>query len=101
MNIKHTSKVKHYNGTNSELAEAISDLFYDTLSELLHELAVKTNLDAEKDYARGRTKLASELTEAAKHIEDASKHIANAWEICAPYVDQWLAENKLKREDCD
>ncbi|MFT6001140.1 MAG: hypothetical protein ACI81P_003609 [Neolewinella sp.] len=43
-------------------------------------------LDADKDEARGREELASELHETAAQLRGASNAAAKAWEICAPFM---------------
>jgi hypothetical protein len=88
MKTKHTTQVKNFNGTHTELAENIGDLFYDSLSGLLKELSAKISSDGQKDHNRGRTKLAKELFTCAEHLNSASKHISKAWDICTPYVDK-------------
>ena len=54
------------------LAEMIGDLRYDTLEELLDKLADKLLLDAAKDRAAGRNKLADELHSASANVMFAS-----------------------------
>lgn len=94
--MKHTLNVKEFNGSNNELAENVGDLYYDSLAEFLESLATKIKNDGDADFNRGRKKLAHELYNCAEHLSKASDHISEAWGICSPYVDKWLAEKGYK-----
>jgi len=95
--MKHTSRVKDYDGSNKELANQVGDLFYDSMSEFLVYLAQKIRTDGEKDHARGRVKLATELFACSDNILTASKNVSTAWKICEPYVEEWLTNNGVER----
>jgi hypothetical protein len=84
----HTTAVRDFNGTSAQLAEAMGDLYYDSLAELLTLLAQKMAADNEADLQRGRPKLAAELNACAEHIQAAAHHIQSAWTICAPYTSK-------------
>jgi len=98
MKYKHTQKIKSIDISNKELANEIGDLYYDSLSNFLKELSIKLKSDANADYNRGRKKLAKSLYEASNYINLASKEIDTAWDICKPYVDEFLAKNGSNRE---
>lgn len=72
--------------TLDELATKIGDLRYDALAEFLQKLAQKIEIDAQKDEARGRVKLATSLHNTAHCLTDCSQHIQKAWVICEPYT---------------
>ena len=95
--MKHTSKVKGFEGTTHELATQVGDLFYDSMAEFLNQLADKIQLDGEADFNRGRKKLANELFESSQHLRSAANNISNAWDICSPFVDEWLEKHGIKR----
>lgn len=78
----------HIEGYSLEsLAEAMGDLRYDTLSELLYQLKCKLNKDSDADEGRGRPKLAKCLSEAAWSLGQASIELDKAWEICRPFME--------------
>ena len=95
--MKHTSNIKCYDGTKEELSEGIGDLYYDSMAELLQLISRKIKADGDADLSRGRKKLANELYEAAESMNRASKNIENAWNICEPYVEEWLENNGKTR----
>lgn len=70
----------------AELAIKIGDLRYDALADFLQALANKIESDAQKDAARGRVKLASNLYKTAQGLTECSQHIERAWLICEPHM---------------
>ncbi|WP_444926770.1 hypothetical protein ACJJI4_01220 [Microbulbifer sp. TRSA002] len=88
--MKHTSKVKGFDGELNQLAENVGDLFYDSLSEFLSDLSEKLENDSKADYGRGRKVLAKELHESSVSLRLASENISRAWDICSPFVDEWM-----------
>ncbi len=80
----HKTQIEGYN--LNDLAEKIGDLRYDTLQELLTQVALKIKKDATKDRSRGRTQLATQLEVASTNIENSAKNIQKAWIICEPYT---------------
>ncbi|MBS1915684.1 MAG: hypothetical protein JST87_05365 [Bacteroidetes bacterium] len=68
------------------LAEMIGDLHYEALSEFFEHLCDKITLDAAKDRANGRKKLADELDDAAAELLFASVAIEQAWNISKPFM---------------
>ena len=98
MKYKHTQTIKSLDIDNKKLAQEIGDLYYDSLADFLKELANKLKEDATADQNRGRKKLATNLFNASNHIEQASKEIDTAWNICKPYVEEWLKENGSNKE---
>lgn len=69
-----------------EVAKAIGDLHYETMSELLEELHIKIMADAKKDWDNERFQLSQRLTSAESHLEIASMKIRDAWQICKPFM---------------
>lgn len=84
--MKHTDKVKNYNGSHQKLAEEIGDLYYDALADFLQLLSEKIQTDAQADSDRGRQKLAKQLFACSKNLEESARLIDTAWEICEPYT---------------
>lgn len=68
------------------VAEAIGDLHYETLTELLDQLSVKLFMDAAKDRAAGKKAIANILEHAASPIHEASIFIEHAWQISKPFM---------------
>ncbi len=97
MTFKHTKQVKGLTMDNQTLAEGVGDLYYDALAEFLGALSHKLQQDGDADATRGRKKLAASLHNSAQHLQQAAEQIGVAWEICAPYVAQWEAENGSNR----
>lgn len=71
----------------AKVAEAIGDLHYQTLAELLAHLADKLHADARKDAERGRKLLSEQLDDAAYVIAQAGDYIKDAYLICAPFMN--------------
>ncbi len=67
-------------------AQAIGDLRYDALAELLAAVSAKLASDADADRGRGRPALASELDRMASAAGDAARAAGRAWTICAPHM---------------
>ncbi len=82
----HKTQIDKYNGSLQELVEDIGNLRYDTLELFLIALSKKINDDGEKDFKRGRYRLASHLKEGSKHLEMAADQIKLAWRICEPFT---------------
>ncbi len=70
----------------AELAEDIGNLKYDALANFLSLLSKKIDSDGEKDFTRGRIKLAASLKDCSKKLKDSSISIERAWEICKPFM---------------
>ncbi len=81
----HYDAVQNYAGTLTELAGDIGDLRYDALVEFLTLLSAKLALDAEKDAARGRARLAAALQNGAAELSAAAQ-IESAWRIAKPFM---------------
>lgn len=90
--MKHTKKVPQFNGSHTELAEQMGDLFYDSLADLLHQLADKIQADGKQDFTRERVLLATELLAASHCIDQAANHIEKAWTICEPHMQHYEVE---------
>jgi hypothetical protein len=71
-----------------EAAEAICNLRYDALAELIGHMQDKLWADATADYDRDRKKLATALTQAGNLAGNFSLAVEDAWKICKPYMDQ-------------
>jgi hypothetical protein len=83
---RHSTTLPGYEGTPAELAEAIGNLRYDALAELLGLLAAKVGRDGEKDAERGRRRLAAALRRSSEHLTHAAEEAAEAWRISEPYM---------------
>ena len=92
--MKHKTYIEKYDGSLEELAEDIGNLRYDALTDLLKLLSAKLNKDSESDLFRNRVKLAACLKECSVELNQASIAIDKAWEICSPYCQEELREEK-------
>jgi len=90
---KHTTKVKGVGFELDELAQRTGDLYYDDLALFLEELATKINSDALADKARGRVKLAQNLSQSALLLQDSAKEINSAWDKCRVHTVEWMKKN--------
>lgn len=70
-----------------ELANAIGDLHYETLTILMSKLSNKIKYDAEKDDNGGRKQLASTLYRASEQLKYVSEFIGDAWVISKKYME--------------
>lgn len=70
-----------------EVAEAIGDLNYETLAELMDALANKFSRDAISDAMGGRYDLATELNAASHNIHEAFGNIETAWHYSKPFMN--------------
>jgi hypothetical protein len=86
--MKHTPTVTRFQGRPAELAEALGDLYYDSLANHLKLLSEKMARDSVADAGRSRHKLAGELKACANHLSQAAGHIERAWAICRPHVNE-------------
>ena len=77
----HDTKIKKYQGTLIELATDIGDLRYDALSDFLNLLSDKIKHDGDKDFERGRVKLAKQLHDCAEELHQSKINIDEAWNI--------------------
>ena len=71
-----------------EVAEAIGDLHYETLAELIDQLSKKISLDGLKDETHGRVELAANLFMVAGHLAKAHVFASWAYEISKPFMKQ-------------
>ena len=69
------------------LAEAIGDLHYLSLTQLLYELSNKFHSDAERDNEAGREKLASALQYTGMGLLEAALRVEKVWKICQPFME--------------
>jgi len=69
-----------------EAAEAICNLRYDSLEELLRHIQNKLYWDSESDYQRGREKLSNALEDASELVAPVILAIAAAWQISKPFM---------------
>lgn len=68
------------------VAEAIGDLHYETLAELLAHLHDKIETDAFYDYVGDRPYLSIHLGDAAEYLGRAARSIQQAWQISKPHM---------------
>ena len=69
------------------LAEAIGDLHYATLSDLMFELFKKIEADGMRDLEAKRLALADNLLNASRGIYLAHHHILAAWRISKTFMN--------------
>lgn len=82
----HEATIDHFGKDWDRLAGNLGDLRYDELAAFLQALSEKIELDGDKDAARQRVKLASELHTAAQALQESSTAIQRAWVICEPFM---------------
>lgn len=74
-------------GDMRAVADAIGDLHYETLAELMKHLHLKVWKDAQKDLEAGRTKLGNALLDASFCIDQTHDFINTAWEVSKPFME--------------
>jgi hypothetical protein len=84
--MKHADQVERYPGTLAELAEELGNLRYNAPADFLAALSAKIGSDSERDAARGRKRLATELRAASAELTIAADAIERAWAICEPHT---------------
>lgn len=94
---KHTQKVKGVGFELEELANRTGDLYYDNLAHFLEKLSQKIESDAKADKARGRKKLAQNLSKSASFLQQSSQEMKNAWNKCKIPTQQWMLENGFNK----
>jgi len=97
--IKHTTKVKGVGFELDELAKRTGDLYYDDLAHFLEELSHKISSDAIADKARGRVKLAQNLSKSASLLQQSSKEMLKAWDRCKIHTIRWMIDNGFNKHD--
>jgi hypothetical protein len=70
-----------------KVAEAIGDLHYETLAQLLKALSQKLKQDSRKDWKSGRVRLANLLKEASVDIKNSYTQIVSAYQISKPFME--------------
>lgn len=93
--MKHSDTIPYYDDLEP-LAEALGDLYYDTLADFLHFLGDKLMQDANADMRRDRSALSGHLMACSLYLENASHEIQQAWKICKPHVQD---KNKNQEKD--
>lgn len=71
-----------------KVAEAIGDLHYEALSELLGSLSIKLYRDGLKDLDRDRYRLSCALDDASNRLRECADHVTRAWNISKKYMKQ-------------
>jgi len=83
---KHPKQVKGFEGSLEQLASAIGNMTYDQTASFIEKLANDIKRQADADFARGKTQLASKLYAAAENLYSAKENMDRAWKICIPYM---------------
>lgn len=94
---KHTIDVKGVGFNNSELADRVGDLYYDSLAEFLEALSVKIDIDAKADEDRGRKRLANSLYASAEALKKSADYMQEAWQKCKAPTMKWMSYNGYNR----
>lgn len=83
------------------LAEMIGDLHYETLTDFLHQLAIKINLDGVNDTNSGRKELGRHLYFASTHLESAFECIQECCIISKPFMRETTVSSAppISKED--
>jgi len=84
--MKYPKTIEGYEDMES-LAEALGDLRYDKLGELIEELSKKLYRDSAKDHNSGKPFLAGELYCAGGALESVKVSIDKAWYLCHRNMD--------------
>lgn len=71
-----------------KVAEAIGDLHYETLAELLRNLSIKLYKDGLKDRENNKEKLGYALSNASNDVAASASHITRAYKISKPFMNQ-------------
>ncbi len=82
----HETTIAGYDADFTQLAQELGDLRYDALAVFLTALSKKIEDDGDKDQARNRVQLATQLHAGAEQLKQASQAIEKAWRICEPYM---------------
>lgn len=69
-----------------QLAEMIGDLHYETLTELMRQLAFKISRDAGNDLNIGRNDLGVALVDTSLNILKVYRSVDRAWQISKPFM---------------
>lgn len=80
MNKRHPTDV--FGAPPAVTAEALADLRYDALRDVIFGLMCRLRNDGIADANRGRPQLAAELEKAAMALGLAHYHLVGAWKIC-------------------
>jgi propanediol dehydratase small subunit len=83
---KHPREIKEFAGNLDELAQKVGNLQYDCTASFIESMADDFQRQADKDYSKGRKKLALKLYETAQRLYSARDSMMKAWEICEPYM---------------
>lgn len=71
-----------------KVAEAISNLHYEALEELIGSLGSKIYRDSVKDRMHGREKLGFELLNASIMLSNCALFLQKAWYISKPFMNK-------------
>lgn len=84
---KHKRLPENYTGgTIRDLAIEICDMHYESLQELMEEIAKKLEEDANKDKEKQRMKLHLQLNMASIYMKSVANKIGEAWRISKPFI---------------
>jgi hypothetical protein len=71
-----------------QVAEAISQMRYDSVNRFVEALGIHLAADGIHDEANNRTQLAERLKKAAQFLAQAAGELDLAWEICKPKMEE-------------
>lgn len=74
-------------GNMRQLAQLVGNLHYKSFAEFLDKLTDKLFLDAAKDRAAGRKRLANALEHTANHLFNAHVESEEMWKISKPFME--------------
>ena len=83
---RHPRQVEGFEGSLEQLAGSIGNMTYDETASFIEKLADDIKRQADADFARGRTQLASKLYATAENLYTAKENMNLAWKICIPYM---------------
>jgi hypothetical protein len=84
--MRHSDRVKGFDGSLRELAGAVGNMTYDQVAVFIQELSDNLRDQAAADVARGRMKLAAKLYSTTTGLDDSANKMVEVWQICKPFM---------------
>jgi hypothetical protein len=85
---QHPDHVVGWSGSVEELAQAIGNMRYDAMAQLIHLLSQDILTQAKADAERNRVKLAVQLEDVWDNLVLTQASLQATWAICKPFMTQ-------------